>query len=178
MTEGEGSIIKDALPFLGYSKYEYKRPVELPRYRTLPSSAHQGNFKHAVDIEVPHPDKKRTVVYAPASGTVEYVVMDNTEWGPTEASKNKLNFVNIRVGGLEFVEVAHLRPYVDENGTIHKLEVGDVVTEDTPIGEFGFNGWMELDEKGQPEPHIHIMVGRWTDNSRRKFKSLKIRWKE
>lgn len=177
MSEGESSIIKEILPLLGYSKNEYKRPVKLPQYKILSSSAHQGNFRNAVDIEVPHPDVEKTVVYAPITGTVEYVVMDNTEWGPTEESKDKLNFVNISVEGLEFVEIGHLKPYIDEAGKAHKLEVGDKISEGDPIGECGFNGWMELNDKGQPEPHIHIMVGRWTDTSRRNFKSLKIRWR-
>ena len=106
--------------------------------------------------------------------------MNNIECGPTDDFKDKLNYVNIRVGEgerPEFVEMGHLDPYINEKGEKLVLKVGDLVEVGQPIAVVGLNGWIENNNQGKPDPHVHIMVGQWNHKDRKSFKSLKIRWR-
>ncbi len=173
----------EVLSTLGFSRYEYRRPIDLPSYKIYSSpESHKGVFQNAIDIAVPDPNIQKTVVFSPISGVIEGVTMGNTVWGPTEDFRLYLNFVNIRPSSqsLEFVEVAHLAPFVDDIGNEKILKVGDRVTVGEPIATVGINGWTTRDGDGKPTSHVHIMVGQWKDGARwgkrNNFKSLKIRW--
>lgn len=180
-----GGLYGEMMTSLGFSRYEYRRPVDLSSYKIYPSpESHTGVYRNAIDVAVPDPDVSKTIVFAPISGTVEMVIMGNTIWGPTEDFKRYLNFINIRPNpnSLEFIEIAHLAPYIDDAGRVNVPKVGDRVTVGDPIAIVGINGWTTKDNNGKPDSHLHIMVGRWKDGTRwgkkDNFKSLKIRWRK
>jgi hypothetical protein len=162
---------------LGLSQCQYRRPLQLEEFLLLSSSAHTGRYKHAIDIATPYPDDRQTVVYAPVSGVIQYLQLNNTKWGPTPDFAPYLNYVNISVDGTksEFVELGHIAPYIDPVHGLVKLEKGMHVNVGDPLATIGMNGFIEAPQ-GEPDPHLHMLVGQGLPNSPDKFKSLVIRW--
>lgn len=154
------------------------RPVGEVKQVLDSSPAHVGDFRYAVDLVVDDPRVKKTIVTAPISGVIEDVVMGNTEWGPSEAFKYKVNYITIRPDStnLEFVQLAHLSPLLNDSGEMMNLKLKDRIIVGQPIATVGLNGWITNDESGNPISHLHVLVGQWKDGLRRDFKGLKIRW--
>jgi len=172
--------IEMRLSFFGYSKYKYLLPVVIvhPQFY-FSSPAHKGRFKHAVDIAVPDPKEKRTVILSPIDGTIEALVMGNTKWGSTSEFRKYMNYVHIRIDNEshEFVELVHIDTYVDERGVKHPLRIGDKVKMGQPIAIAALNGWITADENKKPDSHVHMLVGEWLNQEHTDFRSLKIRWR-
>lgn len=161
---------REALSKVGYSRYRYSLPVTLDTYYIFPRSpTHVGPFKNAVDILVPDPREKETIVYSPCGGEVKYVVLNNTAWGPGEEFGDKLNFIHIAVGNREFLEIAHVGP-LEENF----MYPGKIIKAGEPIARVALNGRITMTD-GKPDAHVHIMVGEWVGENG-DFRSLKIRW--
>lgn len=156
-----------------YSKYTYSIPVKLDKPRIWQRSpAHIGKYKNAVDILVPPPWIQQTIVYAPASGRIEYLELSNDKWGATVEYKNFLNFINIRVDQNEFYELSHVAALPNQSS----LRIGQEVKSGQPLAIAALNGWMTT-TNGIPDTHIHMMVGKWLHDSN-DFYSLEIRWKK
>lgn len=158
--------------WISQSRYQYSLPVALQEVRLLQTSpAHTDRYRHAVDIPVPNPNETQTIVYAPQSGIVRKVVLDNTEWGPTNQYLGSLNFVTIQVGGQEFYQLCHLAPLPGR-----LLFPNQAVEKGEPIARVGLNGWITV-TNGIPDSHVHMLVGRWTKGFE-DFTSLRIRWNQ
>jgi len=159
-----GEVFQD----FGYSRYIYGLPVELGLYKFFPSSPeHKGNYRYAIDILVPDPRVEETLVYAPASGFIQYVCIEHYNWGCSPEDAGSLNFVNVDVGG-EFYELCHIEPV---NGV--SLFPGREIRKGEVIARVGLNGRITT-TNGNPDSHIHMMVGKWMDKE--VFTSLRIRW--
>ncbi len=176
MTERQrNGIERKGFHLFGFSHYRYALPVKLDNIGFYPNSPeHEDRFKHAVDIATPNPNLQETVIVAPASGYIEALVMHNTTWGPGKEFVNKLNYINVSVGGNEFYEVAHIAPIEGK-----ELRFGMYVERGEEIAKVALNGRITVDNNGEPDTHVHILVGRWFFDKKergRNFRSLRIRW--
>lgn len=151
---------------LSTSAYVYESPIK-PRpgekvrfWKDSPS--HVGPFCNALDIITPDPRTKPLPVFAPQSGQIIDLIQTFNEFGDGQEWVDKLNYVTVQVGRVEFYQLCHIA----KDSSIHK--VGDEIQKGELIAQTGANGWM-TDVR-----HLHFMVGRWTSGN--KFESLKIRF--